>query len=758
MILYLCEKPSQARDIGRVLGATGRQEGYLTGRGCCVTWCVGHLLEMNTPDQYTPQWKSWRLDTLPMIPEQWKMRVRRGGGKQLSVIKTLLKKAEQVVLATDADREGETIGREVLSRCRYQGRLSRLWLSALDDASIRKALSSLLPGEKTEPLYHAGLGRSRADWLVGMNLSRAYTILGRRGGYQGVLTVGRVQTPTLKLVVDRDRLIENFKPVTYFDLSALFLVEQGTFWAKWIPEKKIADEEGRCLDQSLAQQVESKIKDQTGVIEKAETRRVKEPPPLPLDLSTLQQLASRRFSMRAKQTLDIAQALYEKHKAITYPRTDCRFLPNNQRRDAAKILNNMGRIDPILMPLINKANVNQRSRAWNDQKITAHHAIIPTAGQLNKNALSNQEMHLYDLIRRYYLVQFFPHFEYDRTTIEVLVSQERFQTVGKVEKIRGWREVLSLSGKKAGDRSDTASDKKVEETQMLPRVAQGEPAQVKETKIEKKETKPPLRYTEGTLIQAMKNVGRLVEEPRFRKILRETSGIGTEATRASIIENLLKRQLLSKEGKKYLVSRPAGRALVDILPQSVTNPVTTAVWEQALEDIAQAGGTLDEFMDKSVFWINRLIHNVKVKEAKGEIFSQFAQIAVMEPEKKQQSTSTRRAKRSAPTPGAPTCPKCRSPMQQRKSKRGAFWGCSEYPKCRGTLPDKKSRHVREEAPQANNASNDKANHRHTATEGMTCPGCNEGTLQQRTAKKGRRKGGAFLGCSCFPKCRYTQAM
>ena len=239
MILYLCEKPSQARDIGRVLGATSRRDGYLEGQGKRVTWCIGHLLEMTTPDGYKKEWKTWSIASLPLIPENWKLEVTSRGQKQFKIVKELLKEVSEVVLATDADREGETIGREVLERCRYRGKVSRLWLSALDDASIRKALGKLLPGEKTEPLYRAGLGRARADWLVGMNLTRAYTILGQQSGYDGVLTVGRVQTPTLKLVVDRDRLIENFKPVEYFEVIARLGVENGEFKATWVPGKQI---------------------------------------------------------------------------------------------------------------------------------------------------------------------------------------------------------------------------------------------------------------------------------------------------------------------------------------------------------------------------------------------------------------------------------------------------------------------------------------------------------------------------------------
>ncbi|MBF0622670.1 MAG: DNA topoisomerase 3, partial [Magnetococcales bacterium] len=720
------EKPSQARDIGRVLGVTSRRNGYLEGQGKRVTWCIGHLLEMTVPDGYKPEWKSWRLDTLPLIPEQWKLEATTRGKKQLTIVKGLLKGVHEVVLATDADREGETIGREVLEYCRYRGPITRLWLSALDDASIRKALSQILPGEKTESLYQAGLGRSRSDWLVGMNLSRAYTILGRQGGYDGVLTVGRVQTPTLKLVVDRDRLIENFKPVDFFDVIGHFRVENGAFKSKWIPKKKHADEEGRCLDKTIAKAVIQKVQGQTGQISKAQTKRMKEPPPLPLALSNLQQEASKRWSMSAKRTLEVAQALYEKHKAITYPRTDCRFLPKSQFSDVPKVLHAMMHADAALSGLVQSADPTIRSRAWNDKKITAHHAIIPTAAQIGIGGMSRDEVQIYDLIRRHYLAQFFPYFEYDRTVISSVVKDELFRTSGRVERVSGWKQVLGAVDKRGKDPQEP----------MLPLVKKGEPTTVEKAELASKKTKPPNRYTEGTLIQAMKNVGKLVEDQRLRKILRETAGIGTEATRAAIIENLLKRQLLTKEGKKNLVSMPAGRALVDVLPHSVTDPATTAVWEQVLDDIAYSDGSLDEFLDKSVLWINKLIANVKARQSRG--INSFAGIA---------SPMVKTGRRKPGTGAAPDarypCPVCGQPMCRRQSQRGWFWGCSTFPTCKATMPDSQGKPIprSEVAPPADSPS---------------CPKCKSGHLLTRTAKSGQNAGNQFMGCSEYPKCRHTQ--
>nr|CRH05921.1 DNA topoisomerase 3 [Candidatus Magnetococcus massalia] len=738
MILYLCEKPSQGRDIGRVLGATSRREGYVEGKGVRVTWCIGHLLEMSEPDRYKPEWKQWRLDTLPMVPEAWKLELTRRGGKQFKIIKELLKGVNEVVLATDADREGETIGREVLVRCRYRGKISRLWLSALDDASIRKALSTLLPGQKTEPLYQAGLGRSRADWLVGMNLTRAYTIIGRQGGYDGVLSVGRVQTPTLKLVVDRDRQIENFKPVDYFDITAFHRVASGSFNAKWIPPKKHADEEGRCLDREVAEAVVQRVQGQIGKVTKAETRRVKEPPPLPLELSTLQQEASRRWSMSAKRTLEVTQTLYEKHKAVTYPRTDCRFLPTGQFKDAKKIIQAVADSDPEIAALAQATEPKIRSKAWNDKKITAHHAIIPTAAKVKVESLSREEMFIYDLIRRHYLAQFFPPHEYDKSVIDTEVCSEAFRASGLVEKAAGWKQVL---GQPKKERSEQAK----EDEQSLPHVQAGNEAGIEKADLIAKQTKPPNRYTEGTLIQAMKSVGRLVGDQRLRKILRETSGIGTEATRASIIETLLKRDLLAKEGKKSLISRPAGRALVDALPHSVTDPATTAVWEQTLDDIANSSGSLDQFLGKSELWLNKLIGNVKKRQEMGiNPFQNLPDPPKSTPTRKGRGRSraagTTSRQRAIPDPSQ-LCPECGKPMVRRRSKNGAFWGCSAYPDCSATKPDAPTT---KPANSANSAA------------GPACPKCGNGHLVERMARRGKNSGNRFFGCSDYPQCQHIQ--
>ncbi|MGE8386001.1 MAG: DNA topoisomerase, partial [Pseudomonas putida] len=345
-------KPSQAKDIAKVLGATRKGDGCWQGTDVCVTWCIGHLLETAPPDSYDERYKRWNLADLPIIPEKWKMLVKPKTASQFKAVKRLLGEARELIIATDADREGEMIARELVEHCRYRGPVQRLWLSALDDTSIRKALARLLPGHETFNLYHSALGRSRADWLIGMNMSRLFTLLGRQSGYQGVLPVGRVQTPTLRLVVDRDRSIADFVPVPFWAIDVQLEHAGQGFNAQWRAPEDACDDQGRCLNQGLAQQAATAIGNAgTARAVKVTTERVREAAPLPFDLGTLQELCSKKFGLGAQETLDIAQALYETHKLITYPRSDCGYLPLSQHAEAPGILAALQRADASLAPL-----------------------------------------------------------------------------------------------------------------------------------------------------------------------------------------------------------------------------------------------------------------------------------------------------------------------------------------------------------------------------------------------------------------------
>lgn len=601
--VYLCEKPSQAKDIAGVLKASKRSDGYFEGSGNIVTWCFGHLLEMANPDQYDARLKKWSFDTLPILPERWQMTGKRSASKQLKIIKRLLGATDHVVISTDADREGETIAREILDLYAFKGRIDRLWLSALDAASIHKALNSVLPGSQTEPLYQAGLGRSRADWLVGMNMTRAYTLLFKQSGVDSVISVGRVQTPTLNLVVKRDRLIEHFQPVPFFDLVIDCDAGNLLYKAKWMPQFSngvAVDDANRCLSRKVATEVACQISGKPGEIV-AYNQIVKElPAPLPYDLSSLQVDASKLYGIDAKDVLAAAQSLYETHKATTYPRTDCRYLPLSQFEERVEVMAAVKDSDSDLWSkqfAKNPIDPSIQSRCWNDKKITAHHAIIPTAAAFNASKLSQAERQIYGLIRRNYLAQFLNHYRFEAIECQTRVEGHTFVSRGKIELNPGWR---VLFGQQASNDED-------ESNQALPDgLQQNLAVQVIDHDLAAKQTKPPPRFTSGTLIAAMKNVGREVDDSALRRQLHDSSGIGTEATRAGIIDTLMDRGYIGKSGK-YLVSTKLGGKLIDAVPDTLKEPEITAMWEKLLNDIAERQFDLQSFLNKQIQYISQMV-------------------------------------------------------------------------------------------------------------------------------------------------------
>ncbi|KRW68027.1 DNA topoisomerase III [Pseudomonas sp. TTU2014-105ASC] len=653
MRLFLCEKPSQGKDIGRILGATQRGEGCLSGTGVTVTWCIGHLVEAAPPEVYDAMLKRWSIEQLPIIPEQWRVEVKPKTATQFKVVKALLAKATQLVIATDADREGELIAREIIDLCGYRGPIERLWLSALNDASIRAALGKLRPSAETLPMYYSALARSRADWLVGMNLSRLFTVLGRQAGYDGVLSVGRVQTPTLKLVVDRDRAIAAFVSVPYWAIDVSLSAGGQAFTAQWVAPDAYTDDAARCLQQPVAQHAAQQIRTAgSAQVVSVETERVREGPPLLFDLGTLQEVCSKQLGLDVQETLEIAQALYETHKATTYPRSDSGYLPESMFAEVPTVLDSLVKTDPTLAPIMSQLDRTQRSRAWNDSKVTAHHGIIPTLEPANLSALSEKEQAVYRLIPAHYLAQFLPHHEFDRTVADLSCGQQKLVATGKQVVARGWRLVLAEPDREGGADEDGDSPAR---SQMLPALRDGMACQVAGADIKALKTMPPKPYTQGELVKAMKGVARFVTDPRLKQKLKDTTGIGTEATRANIISGLIARGYIVKKGRSIRAS-DAAFTLIDAVPAAIADPGTTAVWEQALDMIETGQLTLDVFIGKQAAWISQLI-------------AQYG------------STSL-----SIKVPQGPACPQCGAPTRQRTGKSGPFWSCSRYPDCKGTLP------------------------------------------------------------------------
>ncbi|MGU1062131.1 DNA topoisomerase III [Pseudomonas aeruginosa] len=651
MRVFLCEKPSQGKDIAKVLGAGQRGNGCYSGAGgTVVTWCIGHLLEAAPPEAYGEHYKRWSLDDLPIIPERWRVAPKAATAAQFKIVKQLVGQASELVIATDADREGEMIAREIVEHCGYCGPIQRLWLSALNDASIRKALGALKPSAETLSMYHSALARSRADWLIGMNLSRLFTLLGRQAGYDGVLSVGRVQTPTLAVVVARDREISCFVSVPFWTVEVALSTGGQSFLANWIAPDGCTDDAGRCLQQPVAQQAADRMRAASDAqVVSVETERVCEAPPLPFDLGTLQEVCSRQLGLDVQETLDIAQSLYETHKATTYPRSDSGFLPESMFAEVPAVLDALLVTDPSLRPLIDQLDRTRHSRAWNDKKVTAHHGIIPTAEPAQLSAMSEKELAVYRLIRAHYLAQFLPHHEFDRTVAQIRCADQSLQASGKQVAAAGWRVVLAPSA------ADAADDESEQRSQVLPPLADGTRCRVSQIELKALKTLPPKPYTQGDLVKAMKDVAKLVTDPRLKQKLKETTGIGTEATRASIIKGLLDRGYLVKKGRSVRASE-AACTLIDAVPAAITDPGTTAVWEQALDMIEAGSMTLDTFVEKQSMWITQLVQQY------------------------------RGATLSIKLPEGPACPLCGGATWQRTGKTGPFWSCRTYPDCKGTLP------------------------------------------------------------------------
>ncbi|EIX9082289.1 DNA topoisomerase III [Klebsiella aerogenes] len=649
MQLYLCEKPSQAKDIARVLGISQRGQGFISGGNITVTWAIGHLLEQAGPDAYGEQYGNpWKAEVLPIIPESWQMVVKSQTKAQFSVISNLLKTASDVIIATDADREGEVIARELLEYCRYKGNVRRLWLSALDETSVRNALANILPGEKTEKLYDAGKGRSRADWLIGMNLTRLYTVKARDAGISEVLSIGRVQTPTLAIVVNRDNAIANFVPVPWWQVNAVIEKDGVRFRAQWQPAAQYCDEEKHCISHQAARAVIQLCQQQKSAsVLEVNQKRVKTPAPLCFDLGTLQVACSRKFGLGANEVLSIAQSLYETHKATTYPRTDCGFLPESMLKEIPEVLSAVGKSDPSVASSLDMLDKQFVSRVWNDKKITAHHAIIPTRQIFDLSKLSANEMKVYGLIRQHYLAQFLPLQESDTTEALFNIGGQLFRARGKVNVVTGWMRLFEAES------NDDTED--VENEDMsLPSLVKNDTCVVSGSELKDMKTKPPKPFTEGTLIAAMKNAASFVTDPKLKKVLRDNAGLGTEATRAGALETLFSRHYLEKKGKN-IQSTQMAKELIAALPETLTSPGMTALWEQALDDIAQGKMSLNEFMQKQRQWTMHL-----VEKGKSDVVNITA-------------------------PVGPPCPICKGLTRKRKGRKGDFWGCIKYPDCKGVI-------------------------------------------------------------------------
>lgn len=661
--LYIAEKPSMGRELAKCLkGPVGRHDGYLsTGEGV-VTWLFGHILRQAEPEEYDERFKRWRAEDLPIIPAEWKLFVAKDCEKQFGIVKGLIAQADEIVHAGDPDREGQLLVDEVLDYLGNTKPVKRILLNALDEKSIQKANASLRDNAEFYNLKQSALARARADWLIGMNLSRAYTLAARRAGHDRiVLPIGRVKTPTLALVVRREREIENFKPVDYYGIKAEFRHANGTFSAQWKPKEEQAglDSEGRLLDKEIAEQKLQEFlqEPRDGKISSYEKKKKQEPPPLPFSLSSLQVLAGRRYGYEPQMVLDTAQSLYEK-KLTTYPRSDCEYLPTNQFGDAKAILQKLGMAGSAeLTKWAAGADAKQKSRAWNDKKISAHHAIIPTTVQAKLDSLTQEERNLYQLIARGYIAQFYPVHVYDQTKVGVDYKGELFTASGRVVRELGWKALYAAPTKREKE-EDKEKDAENEEETTLPAMKKQDAMDYESGKLTERVTKPPQRFTPSTLLAGMKEIHKYVKNPEAKKQLKDVYGIGTEATRATIIEDLIKRSFLKPQGKKkYLIPTPSAYLLVDALPDDMTYPDSTAIWEDHLHSMSDGDGTLEDFLKGQIAFTRKLCE--KAVGVRMEV------------------------------QGEHPCPRCKQGvLVKRHGKNGDFWGCTNYPRCRMSCDDR----------------------------------------------------------------------
>ena len=578
MILVLAEKPSVARDLARVLGCA-RREGYFESATHRVAWALGHLVALKDPDEIDEKYKKWRREDLPILPEVMETKVLPRTRAQFSLVKKLMLDpgTERVVCATDAGREGELIFRLIYQKAGCKKPVSRLWVSSLTDAAIREGLEGMKPAEAYDGLYQSALCRAQADWLVGMNASRAFTLR-----FNALLSVGRVQTPTLAILVEREREIRDFVPLAYYTLTADFGDYQGQYFDPGAKEAQFAH---RIPDEARAKEIAKDVKGREAEVQKAETQPKKENPPPLFDLTSLQREANRRLGFTASRTLKAAQSLYENRKALTYPRTDSRHLPRDM----------ISRVNQALAALPEpyatlSAGIPRREgrlpfspRVFDDAKVTDHHAIIPTPSRVDPAQFTPDERALYDLAARRFIAAFYPAHEYDQTTVVTVCRGHAFKSSGRTVTAAGWKQVIS----------DAAKDREGEAP--LPPLKAGDRRTVAAARVKQETTKPPAPHTDASLLSRMERPDLPQEDGELQDLMKK-NGLGTPATRAATIERLIEVGYASRRGKAIQATEK-GERLISVVPAEIASPVMTGRWEQALEEIARGAREPGRFME-----------------------------------------------------------------------------------------------------------------------------------------------------------------
>lgn len=597
--LVLTEKPSVAKDIARVLGCKRSGNGCIVGDKYIVTWALGHLVTLADPEAYDDKYKSWRMEDLPMLPGRMKLVVIGQTSKQFKAVSSLLSSAEvsDIVIATDAGREGELVARWIIQKANCRKPMRRLWISSQTDKAIKEGFASLKPSSQYDNLYRSAQCRAEADWLVGLNVTRALTCK-----HNAQLSAGRVQTPTLAMIVRREEDILRFRPKDYFTVKADF----GEYTALYKDSKGQA----RFADAAAAKEVADSVRGKRGVLSEVKKVYRFKAPPAAYDLTELQRDANKKYGYSAKQTLSLMQSLYETHKLLTYPRTDSRYIT----RDVAATLPERLRAIAI-GPYKGSASAVLRSKPIqtkyivNDAKVTDHHAIIPTEQYVDLNKLSREERHIYDLVVRRFIAVLSAPFEYDEVQVKITVGRYNFYTKGQSVKSAGWKALYDSS--LADDDDDAEPDLAA---QRLPALSQGAAASVKEVRVCAGKTSPPARYTEATLLTAMENPASQVEDGRLRDALKTAGGLGTPATRADIIEKLFNSFYIERRGREIFPTSK-GRQLIGIVPPDLKSAELTAKWEQQLSLIAEGKANDRKFIEEMRGYASSLVQAVKSSTA-----------------------------------------------------------------------------------------------------------------------------------------------
>ena len=652
MKVCIAEKPSVAREIAEVIGAKDRKDGYYEGNGYQVTWTFGHFCTLYPPEDYKPHWKRWDLNTLPMLPERFETKIMDDGGvkKQFNVIKNLLDKAEVVINCGDAGQEGELIQRWVIKQANYSGEVQRLWISSLTTEAIKTGFQQLKSADEFDNLYYAGSSRAIGDWLLGMNATRLYTL--KYGGFKQVLSIGRVQTPTLAMLVNRHYEIENFKPTPYWELQTIYR------------ETKFSSTEGKFFKKEEGEKLLEQVSGKDLVITNVEKKEGKEYAPKLFDLTALQVYSNNKFGFTAEATLKIVQTLYEM-KVVTYPRVDTTFLPNDMYPKVPGILKGLTHYNAFTASIL-EGKIRKSTKVFNDKKVTDHHAIIPTGEEKPLNA---DQQKVFDIIVRRFLAVFYPDCEVAKTQVNAEVEEVPFVAKGKEILKEGWR-VLFPKEKKEKEEEDADDENKEEDDNILPSFEIGEQGPHDPSFIEKT-TKPPKFYTEASLLRAMETAGKQVEDEELRDLMK-ANGIGRPSTRANIIETLFKRKYTQRR-KKQVIPTPMGIQLIDTIQNELLKSAElTGQWEKQLKEIEDGSFSARDFIINMKRMVDELVYEVRMEKGKPRL----------EPVSLSKAKPTA-AKKKAGLVGK-TCPKC---GKGNILKGQSAYGCSAWKEgCNLRLP------------------------------------------------------------------------